>query len=101
MRTRLVALRTGVLGLLLWGTIALAVLGGGYFLSVLIYDNGLWPIGAVLRVILALVALWLAWVIFVDVILKLIDGLMHGDQFDRAIDQITRDPLAPLKTPKP
>jgi len=100
MRSRLIALRTGVLGVAVWGVIALVVLGGGYLLSDLLYDAGLWPMGAVLRVLLIGALLWFAWVILVDVILNLIRGLIYGDPFERELERITSDPLAPLKTPK-
>jgi hypothetical protein len=40
-----------------------AVLAFGYWLSDLVYDAGLWPIGAVMRIVLLLMAI--AWLISV------------------------------------
>jgi len=88
MGSRLIVLRTAVLGLLLWGLIALLVLGGGYWLSDRVYDAGLWPIGAVMRLILLGAMLWFAWVIFVDVVLAFIRGLIYGDPEERELERI-------------
>lgn len=54
----------------------------------LIYKAGLWPIGAVMRLILLGAMLWFAWVIFVDVVLNLIRGLIYGDPFERELESI-------------
>jgi len=56
------------LGILVLNIIILAlgwvVLGFGYWLSDLAYDAGLWPIGAVMRIVLLLMAIgWLISVI--------------------------------------
>lgn len=56
------------LGILAWNIMILAlgwsVLAFGYWLSDLVYDAGLWPIGAVMRIILLFMAVgWLLSVI--------------------------------------
>ena len=55
------------------------ILGGGYWLSDLVYDAGLWPIGAAMRVIL--VVMLIGFVIgFIAMVLTGLGQLFSSDE---------------------
>ncbi len=90
MRSRLIAIRTGVLGILIWGILALVVLGGGYWLSDRVYDAGIWPLGAVMRLALLGSLLFFAWMMFLT-IWGLAGGVLGGDPLENELNRIRRN----------